>query len=84
MHRYESTVFAHYMSQRQIELSPPLHIGSIAKGTYHEDASTLFDVCALIGDDRYRDSEERGNGAFAEKRLVPFVLRMGHNSDTGC
>ena len=79
----EPAILTDHLPQRQIELSPPLNISSIAKGANHENAGTLFDACALIGKDRYRDSEERCNGAFAEERLVPFVLRMGHNSDTG-
>ena len=83
LHGYEPAVFADYLSQRQIELSPPLHVGGIAKGAHHENAGAFFDACALIGKDRYRNTEKRCDGAFAEQRLVSLVVRMSNNGDTG-
>ena len=80
---YEPAVLADYLSQRQIELPPPFHVGGITKGADHENAGALFDAGALVGKDRYRGAEERCDGAFAEQRLVSLVVRMSNNSDTG-
>ena len=80
---YQPAIFADYLPQRQIELPPPLHVGGITKGADHENAGALFDACALVGKDRYRSSEERCDGVFAEQRLVSLDLPLSNNSDTG-
>jgi hypothetical protein len=79
----ESTIFPDNLPQRQIELAPPLHIGSIAKGADHENASAFFDARAPIRKDRHRHPKERRNGAFTKEWLISGIFRMGNNSDTG-
>ena len=64
--------------RRQLQLAPPGHVGDVAERADHGDAASLFGVGQRVRFDRYACAKERRHDVRAKERLIPHVIRMGH------
>ena len=77
----DPSVAADDRSSWEVQLAPPQHVGEIAEGTDHGDASALVDLRQFVRADRHFDIEQRSAHGGAEEWLVPLVVGMCDECD---
>ncbi len=68
---------------RQVELTPPHHVGHVAEGADHGDARPLVFLGEVVRHDGNLDTEYRRRHGRAEEGLVALVVGMRHHGHAG-
>ncbi len=79
----QASVALDQLAQRQPLRAPPLEVGGVAEGAYHQDAGALFGIRELARKDRNRHAEQRRHGVAPEEISVAFVARVGRDAHAG-
>ncbi len=79
----EPSIALDQLAQRQPLRAPPLEVGGIAEGAYHQDAGAFLGIRELAREDRNRHAEERRHGPAPEEVPVALVVRVGRDTHAG-
>ena len=79
----QAPVAAHDRADRQLQLTPPLHVGEVAERADHRDARTLLGIGEGVSDDGHLDAEQRSSDRGAEKWLVTLIIRVCNKGNAG-
>ena len=77
----DASVLAEDRAVREVELAPPDDVGHVAERADHGDARALVGLSEGVREHGHLDVEDRGAHGRAEERLVPVVVRVGHERD---
>ena len=81
--RKDAAVPADDRTGRQLQLSPPDHVGEIAEGADHCDARAFFGVSESVRNNGNLHTECGGGDGGAEKWLVSLIIWVGNESNAG-
>src|SRR6266545_4885747 len=79
----QPAVAADHGPDRQLQLTPPLHVGQVAERAAHRDTGTLVRLGRLVREHRELDAEQRRLHGLAEQTGVPLVVRVRDQRDAG-
>ena len=81
--RQDATVLADDGPGLQGQLTPPDHVGDIAKGADHRDAGSLVLLCQMVGQHRNFNIEKRRANSGSKEGFVALVIGVCHQSHAG-
>ena len=72
----QPAVAADHWPGRQLQVTPPGHVGRVPEGAHHRDPGALPGLGQPVREDRHRHAEHRRADRAADQIGVPFVVRV--------